>query len=239
MVLIARRNCHGKIAANGTRQIVLDFMVPGNGCRLHETAHSLPEDDRAMPGVSCQRKFRGFRFWIETENFLPFDFQNERNSFPQIAETFFLRLARPIRAGNFETSRPETAFVWFATVNNGCEVFHVKTFKSLWPKMENIFFTSLAEATPIACGRLGIVMYDGTVKPAQMAAAKPLQTWVFDAQKLRALIQRTSIGAGYRFALAWGENKPTQNRVTIIARYLSENGAEVLSAPGIVPLTTN
>ena len=31
VVLIAGRNGHGKIAANGTRQIFLDFIVPGNG----------------------------------------------------------------------------------------------------------------------------------------------------------------------------------------------------------------
>ena len=80
-----------------------------------------------MPGVSCQQKFRGFRSWIETENFLPFGFQNERNGCPQVGETFFLRLALPIRAGNFETSRPETAFARFATVNNSCELFHVNT----------------------------------------------------------------------------------------------------------------
>ncbi len=96
-----------------------------------------------------------------------------------------------------------------------------------------------SEAAPITRGRLEMVMYDGTVKPAEMAAAKPLQTWVFEPKQLRALIQRTSIGAGYRFALAWGDHKPTQNRVTIIARHLSENGAEVVSAPGIVPLITN
>ncbi len=31
MVLIARRNCHGKIATKGTCQMFFDFIVPGNG----------------------------------------------------------------------------------------------------------------------------------------------------------------------------------------------------------------
>ncbi len=98
---------------------------------------------------------------------------------------------------------------------------------------------NLAAATPIRSGRLEVLMYDGSVKPEEMAAVKPLQTWVFEPKQLRALTQQTSIGTGYRFALAWGENKPSQNRVTIVAKHFSENGAEVVSAPGIVPLISN
>ena len=142
LVSIAWRNGHGKVAADGTRQILPNFVVPGNGflaARLRVAPNGMaaaftqrhappvPEDDRARPGVSCQQQFRGFRLWIETENFLPFGFQNERNGCPQILETFFLRLALPIGAGNFETSRPETAFVRFATVDNSSELFHVNT----------------------------------------------------------------------------------------------------------------
>ena len=122
-------------------------LLQWNGCRLHATARSpVPEDDRAKPGVSCQQQFRGFRLWIEPENFRPFGFQNERNGFPQIAETFFLRLALPIRAGNFETSRPETAFVRFATVNNCCELFHLITCNLFGRRGKYFFFTSPAES---------------------------------------------------------------------------------------------
>ena len=95
----------------------------------------------------------------------------------------------------------------------------------------------MAEAIPITRGRLEIVMYDGALNPGEIAATKPLQTWVFEPKKLRELIQRTSIGSGYRFALAWGEKRPTKNRATILARYFSGNGAEVSSVPGVLPTT--
>lgn len=96
-----------------------------------------------------------------------------------------------------------------------------------------------AEAIPITGGKLEIAMYDGTVQSAEVGAGKPLQTWLFEPKKLRGLVQRTAIGVGYAFALAWGENKPTQNRVTIIARYHSGKASAIVSAPGIVPLITN
>jgi hypothetical protein len=74
-----------------------------------------------MPAVSCQHQFRRLRLGIEPENLFAFGVQQELNGFLEVAKTFFLGLALPIRAGNFQTRRPKTTFSRFAPVNNGCE----------------------------------------------------------------------------------------------------------------------
>ena len=77
-----------------------------------------------MPGVSCQHQFRRFRLGIEPESFLTPGVQQQLNGFLEVAKTFFLRLALSIRAGNFQTSRPKTAFVRLAVMNDGREFSH-------------------------------------------------------------------------------------------------------------------
>jgi hypothetical protein len=46
------------------------------------------------------------------------------NGFLEVGETFFLGLTLAVRAGNFQTRRPKTAFVRLATMNDSCECFH-------------------------------------------------------------------------------------------------------------------
>jgi hypothetical protein len=92
-------------------------------------------------------------------------------------------------------------------------------------------------AIPITQGDLDILMFDGEVPLKDLLTQKPLHTWSYAASKLKPHLQVTSIGTSYRFAAVWGENKPTGDRVTFIARYTPPKGQPVYSAPGSVPLS--
>jgi hypothetical protein len=94
-------------------------------------------------------------------------------------------------------------------------------------------------ALPITQGDLDILMFDGEVPLKDLLTQKPLHTWSYPASKLKPHHQETSIGTSYRFAAVWGENKPTGDRVTFIARYTPPKGQPVYSAPGSVPLSVH
>lgn len=79
-----------------------------------------------MPGVSCQQKFRRLRLGIEPEGFFTPGVQQQLNGFLEVAKALFLRLALAIRAGNFQTSCPKTAFVGFTLMNDGSEFLHTR-----------------------------------------------------------------------------------------------------------------
>ena len=78
-----------------------------------------------MPAVSRQQQLRRLRLGIEPEGLFPPGVQQELNRLLEVAQTLLLGLALTIRAGNFQARRPKTALVWFAPVNNGCELFRV------------------------------------------------------------------------------------------------------------------
>ena len=94
-----------------------------------------------------------------------------------------------------------------------------------------------ALGTPLTTGRLEFVMYDGVVRPEELTAGTPRHVWSYEPRALASLAQMTSIGTGYQFALAWGDDRPRRDRITIVARYTSAAGAIVLSAPGSISLT--
>jgi hypothetical protein len=94
-----------------------------------------------------------------------------------------------------------------------------------------------AFGTPILQGNLEILLYDGTVRAEQLADVAPLKTWRYAAGELRPFSQKTSIGTSYRFALNWGEQKPKEERITVVARYVGADKFVVNSAPGAIPLT--
>src|SRR6266496_2109148 len=81
-----------------------------------------------MPAASCQQKFRRLSFGIEPEGFLSSGVQQELNGLLEVAKAFCLGLALAIRARNFQTRRPITALIGFASVNNSCELFHAPTY---------------------------------------------------------------------------------------------------------------
>jgi hypothetical protein len=93
-----------------------------------------------------------------------------------------------------------------------------------------------AEALPITTGTLDLLMFEGNVSPEQVASLKPRQTWSYPANELKPHIQETTIGISYRFAALWGNDKPTSDRVTFVARHTSSPTRQIYSAPSSVQL---
>jgi hypothetical protein len=86
----------------------------------------------------------------------------------------------------------------------------------------------------VTSGTLEILMFDGVLKDRNPSTAKPLRIWSFSASQLKDHLEKTSIGASYRFTLLWGEAKPAQENITILARYVSTAGATIYSAPSTI-----
>ena len=93
-----------------------------------------------------------------------------------------------------------------------------------------------AKGISIRNGKLELVLYDGALSDAERASATPLRTWSFDARQLREFGGNSAVGWGYRFALPWGEAKPTGERFAVVARYVAPSGAIVSSSPGIITM---
>jgi hypothetical protein len=94
-----------------------------------------------------------------------------------------------------------------------------------------------AAALPITSGTLDLLMFEGNVSPQYVPSVQPRRIWSYPADKLKAHIQETTIGISYRFAPLWGEDKPTSDRVTFVARYTSSATNRIYSAPGSVQLS--
>ena len=94
-----------------------------------------------------------------------------------------------------------------------------------------------AKGISIRDGKLELLLYDGAPTDAERAAATPLRTWSFDARKLREFGGSSAVGWGYRFALPWGDNKPTGDRFAVVARYTAPSGGTVTSSPGVITMT--
>ena len=93
------------------------------------------------------------------------------------------------------------------------------------------------EAVPIKTGTLELMMYEGAHVREQLASLQPRHTWTYPAEKLKPYIQKTFIGTSYRFAALWGDDKPSGNRVTLIARYTGLDSKQALSAPSSIPVS--
>jgi hypothetical protein len=86
------------------------------------------------------------------------------------------------------------------------------------------------ETVPIVKGTLDILMFDGTVTPATVAASQPLRAWSFTADQLRARARVTTVGTSYLLTLLWGEQRPTEDRITVVGRYNHPQGVKLYSA---------
>ncbi|MBN2508402.1 MAG: hypothetical protein JXQ71_17120 [Verrucomicrobia bacterium] len=89
----------------------------------------------------------------------------------------------------------------------------------------------------IPTGTLHVLLWDGVFKPGDLAATAPFRTWTYTAAELKRLSFTSSIGICYPLALQWGDTKPSQLRVTVLARYLVPDGAVIQSPPGIISMT--
>lgn len=109
----------------------------------------------------------------------------------------------------------------------GPDGFAVRVFYSL---------STRARGIPINNGTLEILMFDGArgdgfVGGTAAAPAAPLRVWPFTAVALKEFSTQTSLGIGYQLVLRWGENRPTKEHFTVVARYRPPKGPILLSAP--------
>src|SRR5258706_2673872 len=66
--------------------------------------------------------------------------QQELNGLFEVAKTRFLGLALTIGAGNFQTSRPKTALIRLAPVNNSRELFHALIYSPSCGRRKMVLF---------------------------------------------------------------------------------------------------
>ena len=91
-----------------------------------------------------------------------------------------------------------------------------------------------AKGVPIRSGTLEILAYDGALADVSAGTANPAQVWSYPAASLPPLATSSSLGTGYELALPWKGQRPTNNRLTIVARYTPSTGAALRSAPSIM-----
>jgi hypothetical protein len=96
--------------------------------------------------------------------------------------------------------------------------------------------TGSSEAMPVKTGTLEILMFDGAHVREQLASLQPRHVWTYPADQLKSYLQKTSIGTSYRFAALWGQDNPTSDRVTLIARYTGPDSTQIYSAPSSIPV---
>ena len=94
---------------------------------------------------------------------------------------------------------------------------------------------SSAKAVPIRGGTLELLAFDGTPDTLNSQSFQPAQVWTFPAASLPPLAISTSLGTGYEIALTWRGPRPTNSRLTLVARHTPATGAALLTAPSIMP----
>jgi hypothetical protein len=99
-----------------------------------------------------------------------------------------------------------------------------------------IYAGSRKRAKPVAIenGRLEILMFDGTLDLNSSEEPKPWKTWTFTADEIRPFEIRSSIGVGYQLQPLWGKARPTQDKFTVIARYIPQKGRRIISQPSVI-----
>lgn len=93
-----------------------------------------------------------------------------------------------------------------------------------------------AKGIPLPGGVVELLMYDGLYFEGQSSGTKPLRVWRFTRSDLKLRAGKSAVGTGYRFTLRWDEARPTQSRITIVARYLPASGPPVEAAPSSVTI---
>ena len=90
------------------------------------------------------------------------------------------------------------------------------------------------KTVPIRAGTLEILMFDGILTSATASSAKPLRVWTYPADALAPSARMTSVGTCYLLTALFGEIKPIQDRITVLACYTAPQGAKIYSAPAIL-----
>lgn len=87
---------------------------------------------------------------------------------------------------------------------------------------------------PIVAGSLDVLMYDGVPGITHPVPPEPRHTWHYSAPELKAFEIQTSIGTGYQLAPLWGDDKPVQNKISVLVRYTAPQGQPLTSAPSVI-----
>jgi hypothetical protein len=85
-------------------------------------------------------------------------------------------------------------------------------------------------------GSLEFALYEGYVRPENLAAARPVHTWPFSGVQLASFCGKSAAGWGYAMRLPWGDKPPAGSIATLIARYTSPDGNVKVSDPLYPPL---
>jgi len=98
-----------------------------------------------------------------------------------------------------------------------------------------MFFNNTRMEPIMVQGGVEIRMYDGALSADALETATPRQVWEFPGDQLGQYAGRHRLlGWGYNFGLLeWGANAPTQDRVTVVVRYLG-GPRPVQSSPTVV-----
>ncbi len=92
------------------------------------------------------------------------------------------------------------------------------------------------KAISISRGALEVYLFDGVLSSETPENVKPLKVWSRSANELQQFGTKTAIGVSYAMTLLWGKDKPKQENVTIIARYIDPSGRSIYSSPSTIPV---
>jgi hypothetical protein len=103
-----------------------------------------------------------------------------------------------------------------------------------------IYATNSRNPKPVAIttGTLDLLAFDG-ILAASTNTPQPFKIWSFPASELRRLQFKASIGIGYQITASYLGLKPKSDKLTILARYLREDGQPIYSSPSTISLTAN
>jgi hypothetical protein len=103
-------------------------------------------------------------------------------------------------------------------------------------QMQVNFFRQDEALSVTVRGSLELTLYEGKLRPEQLAAARPLRTWRFEGAELSTYCGKSAFGWGYAMRLPWGASPPPGANATLGSRYTSPGGRVVAGRPIIVPL---
>ncbi len=99
--------------------------------------------------------------------------------------------------------------------------------------------SSNSRALPIKDGRLEVLMFDGVINDQTPASVTPLHVWTRTPAELRPFANKSPLGTSYLLTLEWGQDRPHQPNITIVARYITAAGQVIYSAPSTIPVGDN
>lgn len=103
-----------------------------------------------------------------------------------------------------------------------------------------VFAVDERQAKPgaIESGTLEVLMFDGSFDAARLAANQYRHLWSFTANQLKPYEFTSTIGTGYNLTLPWGNDRPREDRISVVVRYRSPQGKLIYSAPSAITVNT-